>query len=140
LLAPKKSDRILEIGTGSGYQAAVLSKIVKQVFSVEIFPALAREASARLQALGMDNVAIKHGDGHYGWKEHAPFDGILVTAAADEIPPPLIRQLKPGGRLVIPVGGVHEVQRLTVLSKDSSGAVTIQDVLPVRFVPLLDAP
>jgi len=138
LLSPKPSHRILEIGTGSGYQAAVLSGIVKQVYSVEIFPSLARKAAAKLQALGLDNVSIKHGDGNFGWEEHAPFDGILVTAAAAAVPPALIRQLKPGGRLIIPVGGVHEVQRLTVVTKDSSGKVDTREVLPVRFVPLLE--
>jgi len=140
LLNPDASHRILEIGTGSGYQTAVLARIANEVYSVEILPALALEAGDRLRRLGTRNVHIRHGDGNEGWAEHAPFDGILVTAAAEEIPPELIRQLKPGGRMVVPVGGARDVQRLTVLTKDLSGSVSTLQGLPVRFVPLRKGP
>ncbi len=137
LLAPEPSHKVLEIGTGSGYQTAVLSGVVRQVFSVEIYASLAEKASSRLLALGCRNVKVKQGDGYYGWEEHAPFDAIIVTAASGKIPPPLIRQLKPGGRMCIPVGGVNQVQQLTLITKDASGSVSTRVVLPVRFVPLL---
>lgn len=136
LLEPHGEDVVLEVGTGSGYQAAVLSQLVKQVYSIEIVAALATEATARLQRLGYANVEVRGGDGYHGWKEHAPFDGIIVTAAAPAIPPPLIEQLKPDGRLVIPVGAPHGGQMLTVVKKNARGEIVLRDVLPVAFVPL----
>lgn len=128
--------RVLEIGTGSGYQAAVLSRLVKQVYSIEIIPALADEAAARLRRLGYRNVHTRTGDGYYGWKEHAPYDAIIVTAAPSQIPPPLIRQLKPGGRMVIPVGNRFLTQYLVLVDKHQDGSVRTRELLPVRFVPL----
>ncbi len=129
-------DRVLEVGTGSGYQAAVLAALGCRVFTVEIIPALAEAARRRLRRLGYDRVRVRLGDGYYGWPEHAPFDAILVTAAADHVPPPLVRQLRPGGRMVIPVGGAFRVQTLTVVEKAADGRVSSREVLPVRFVPL----
>jgi len=137
LLRVKPSDRVLEIGTGSGYQAAVLSGLVKRVFTVEISPVLAEEAGARLKFLGYENIQVRRGDGYLGWNEHAPFDAIIVTAAPGEIPPPLLRQLKPGGRMCIPVGGRYEVQQLTLIEKKLDGSISKRAVLPVRFVPFL---
>jgi protein-L-isoaspartate(D-aspartate) O-methyltransferase len=126
----------LEVGTGSGYQAAVLSLLVKQVYSIEIVTALAQDAAARLRHLGYGNVAVRSGDGYRGWQEHAPFDAIIVTAAAPSIPPPLLEQLKPGGRMLIPVGAPYNRQILTVIDKNERGKVTEQTILPVAFVPL----
>lgn len=123
-------------GAGSGYQAAVLSALVAQVYSVEIIPELATGAAAALANEGYDNVTVRAGDGYAGWPEHAPFDGIIVTAAAGNIPPPLLQQLKPGGKLVIPVGERHDHQELLVVEVDDSGEVSSRSVLPVRFVPL----
>jgi protein-L-isoaspartate(D-aspartate) O-methyltransferase len=137
LLRVKPSDRVLEVGTGSGYQAAVLAGLVDRVFSVEISPELAKEADARLKSLGYANARVRCGDGYLGWKEHAPFDAIIVTAAPAEVPPPLLQQLKPGGRMCIPVGGRYEVQRLTLIEKKPDGSVSRRAVLPVRFVPLV---
>jgi protein-L-isoaspartate(D-aspartate) O-methyltransferase len=137
LLRVNPADRVLEIGTGSGYQAAVLSRLASRVFTVEIHPALAEEAGARLKALGYGNVAVRCGDGTLGWKEHAPFDAIIVTAAARDIPAPLVRQLKPGGRMCIPVGERLQVQSLVLIEKAQDGSVSKRSVLPVRFVPLL---
>jgi protein-L-isoaspartate(D-aspartate) O-methyltransferase len=134
LADPDATDRALEIGTGSGYQAAVLAEIVDTVYTIEIVPELARTARDRLGALGYDNVVVKEGDGYQGWPEHAPFDLILVTAAPDTIPPPLLDQLAVGGRLVAPVGPQDEVQQLTVVTKDADG-VQRREVMPVRFVP-----
>ncbi|MFO7496920.1 MAG: protein-L-isoaspartate(D-aspartate) O-methyltransferase [Desulfobacterales bacterium] len=136
LLQPKAEDRVLEIGTGSGYQAAVLAKLVKTVYTIEIIAELGQQAAQRLQRLGYDNVTARTGDGYYGWEAQAPFDGIVVTAAADHIPPPLIRQLKPGGRMVIPVGSRFMVQQLVLVEKDAGGATTTRQILPVLFVPL----
>ena len=136
LLRPQAGDVVLEVGTGSGYQAAILSMLVRQVYSIEIVAALAEEATARLRRLGYGNVSVRSGDGYRGWQEHAPFDAIIVTAAAPTIPPPLLEQLKPGGRLVIPVGAPYDRQVLTVIDKDERGYVTEQTVLPVAFVPL----
>ncbi len=138
LLALGPEDNVLEVGTGSGYQAAVLSEVVTrgQVFTIEIVSELARTARKRLANLGYKNVVVHTGDGYLGLPENAPFDGIMVTAAADEIPAPLIEQLKPGGRLVMPVGGRGETQWLTLVSKDLEGEIDRRVVLPVRFVPL----
>ncbi len=130
------SDRVLEIGAGSGYQAAVLAEIVDQVYTVEIIEPLAASATERLRRLGYDNVTVRQGDGYYGWPEHAPFDAIIVTAAAGHIPRPLLEQLKPGGRLVIPIGPVYAVQSLVLARRDDDGEVRTQQLLPVRFVPM----
>ena len=127
---------VLEVGTGSGYQAAVLSELVSHVYSIEIVEPLGLEARLLLQDLGYDNVTVRIGDGYYGWPEHAPFDAIVVTAAAEHIPEQLIQQLKPGGRLVIPVGEQWMTQSLRVLTKGTDGKISQKDVLPVAFVPL----
>ncbi|WP_163831797.1 protein-L-isoaspartate(D-aspartate) O-methyltransferase [Spartinivicinus ruber] len=136
LLEPDSNDIILEIGTGSGYQAAVLASLVKQVYTIEIVEELAKISSERLAKLGYDNVMTKLGDGYYGWPEHAPFDGIIVTAAAGQIPPPLIKQLKIGGKMIIPVGDQFFTQHLILIEKTSDNQVITRQVLPVRFVPL----
>ena len=136
LIGADPGDRVLEIGTGSGYQAAVLAETGAEVFTIEIIGPLAAEASKRLQDLGYDKIKTRHGDGYYGWEEEAPFEAIVVTAAADHIPPPLIRQLKPGGVMVIPVGSRFLVQQLVLVNKDDAGGVTTRQILPVRFVPL----
>ena len=127
---------VLEIGTGSGYQAAILAKLVKHVYSVEIIEPLAEEATARLTRLGYDNVTTKLGDGYNGWEEHAPFDAIVVTAAASHVPPPLVRQLRPGGRMIIPVGDRFMTQQLLLLEKTDDGEVITRQIAAVRFVPL----
>ncbi len=127
-------ERVLEIGTGSGYQSAVLSRLAREVYSIEIVPELARASGERLRRLGYGNVSVKEGDGYRGWSEHAPFDAIIVTAAPDRIPQPLLDQLAPGGRMVIPVGSFF--QELKVLSKDKNGKISEKDILPVRFVPM----
>jgi protein-L-isoaspartate(D-aspartate) O-methyltransferase len=134
LLAPKASDTVLEIGTGSGYQAAVLGELVKDVYSIEIVEGLGLSAAATLKRLNYANVHTRIGDGYKGWPEHAPFDSIIVTAAPDHVPPDLIGQLKPGGRLVIPVGRL--TQDLLVITKNEDGTTTRKEVVPVRFVPL----
>jgi protein-L-isoaspartate(D-aspartate) O-methyltransferase len=136
LLDPQPGDVIFEVGTGSGYQAAVLAHLVKHVYSVEIVKELADDAADTLERLGYDNVTVRAGDGYAGWPEHAPFDGIIVTAAAEQIPPPLLQQLKPGGKLVIPVGEHHGYQELLLVEVDDKGEVSKRSVLPVRFVPL----
>lgn len=136
LVQPDADDVIFELGTGSGYQAAVLAELVRHVYSMEIIEALGTRARQTLHAQGYDNVEVRVGDGYNGWQEHAPFDGIVVTAASDHIPPPLVRQLKPGGRMVIPVGSPFLTQELVVVTKLSDGAVRTRKVLPVRFVPL----
>ena len=128
--------RVLEIGTGSGYQAAVLAEIAGDVYSVEIVPQLATEAEARLRRLGYGRVRVRHADGFYGWPEAAPFDAIIVTAAAGFVPPPLVQQLRPGGRMIIPVGSVYGAQSLVLVEKAADGAVTTRALLAVRFVPL----
>ena len=134
LLDLQPGDRVLEIGTGSGYQSAVLSRLARDVYSIEILPELARVSSERLRKLGFQNVTVREGDGYRGWPEHAPFDGIVVTAAPPRIPEPLLDQLAPDGRMVIPVGDFF--QELKVFSKDKNGKVTEKDILPVRFVPM----
>lgn len=136
LIQPRADDVVLEIGTGSGYQAAILSKLVKRVYSVEIIEELAAEAAARLRRLGYDNVEVRLGNGRLGWPQHAPYDAILVAAAAAGIPAALIEQLKPGGTLVIPVGAQHAAQDLLVVKKDLGGRIEEKNVLPVAFVPL----
>lgn len=136
LLDPEEDDVILEVGTGSGYQAAVLSKLVRKVYSLEIIPSLAENAAERLFRLGYENVEVRSGDGYLGWTELAPFDGIIVTAAATHVPVPLKEQLKPGGKLVIPVGIPFLAQELMVVEKDEKGKTFTRDVLSVAFVPL----
>jgi len=137
LVQPRPGHTVLEIGTGSGYQAAVLAETVAQVYSIELIPSLGREAAQRLRTLGYANVEVRIGDGYAGWPEKSPFDGIVVTAAAPRVPQALVEQLKPGGRLVIPVGSSHGVQELLVLTKRADGGVDERRVLPVRFVPLV---
>lgn len=139
LLEPKPESVILEVGTGSGYQAAVLGELVRQVFSIEIIGALAESAGDRLRKMGYGNVTVKHGDGWHGWPEHGPFDGILVAAAAPEIPLPLIAQLKPGARMVIPVGEAGAVQELKLIEKRPDGSFDTRHILLVAFVPLTRA-
>jgi protein-L-isoaspartate(D-aspartate) O-methyltransferase len=136
LLQVEAGDRVFELGTGSGYQAAVLGAMGTQVFSVEIVPELGEEAGERLTRLGYTGVHTRIRDGYFGWPEEAPFDAIVVTAAGDHVPPPLIRQLKPGGRMVIPVGSRYLTQHLLLVERDRDGAVSTREVLPVRFVPL----
>jgi len=136
LLDPQAGDVVLEVGTGSGYQAAVLSGLVARVYTIEIIEPLADQARGRLQRLGYDNVVATLGDGYFGWKEHAPFDSIIVTAAATHVPPPLIEQLKPGGRMVIPVGSQFTTQWLLLIEKGDDGGIVSRQIAPVRFVPL----
>jgi protein-L-isoaspartate(D-aspartate) O-methyltransferase len=136
LLEPEPDHVVLEIGTGSGYQAAVLAGLVQRVYTVEVVEPLATQARERLQRLGYANVEGRVGDGYFGWPEHAPYDGVIVTAAAPYIPPALVEQLAPGGRLVIPLGEAYGAQDLVLLSKDGSGAVRQTSVLSVVFVPL----
>jgi len=131
-----EEDTVLEIGTGSGYQAAILSALVKKVYTIEIVEALGLSAGKRLQKLGYNNVETRIGDGYYGWPEQGPFDAIVVTAASSHIPPPLVQQIKPGGIMLIPVGSQFQVQQLTLVRKDEEGGVITRQVLPVRFVPL----
>ncbi len=136
LLQLSPGDTVLEIGTGSGYQAAVLAELGARTWSIEIVEPLAREAAQRLEDLGYDTVETRVGDGYFGWPEHAPFDAIIVTAAASHVPPPLIEQLRPGGRMVIPVGGRFVTQFLLLVEKDDDGEVRSQQITAVRFVPL----
>jgi protein-L-isoaspartate(D-aspartate) O-methyltransferase len=138
LLAPEPTHRVLEIGTGSGYQTAVLARLCATVYSMERVPSLARQARERIAGLGYGNVQIRSGNGYAGWPEHAPYDGIIVTAAAPYAPEALVEQLKPGGRLVIPVGQPQAAQRLMVFERDSRGHTTHHAVLDVAFVPLVD--
>ncbi|HEU5179854.1 MAG TPA: protein-L-isoaspartate(D-aspartate) O-methyltransferase [Candidatus Polarisedimenticolia bacterium] len=140
LAQPGPGDKALEIGTGSGYQAAVLARLVKQVVTIEIVEPLGREAAGRLAALGVDNVTVRIGDGYQGWKEEAPYDIILVTAAPEQVPQALLDQLAPGGRLVLPVGPAGGIQNLRVIGKALSGEVTTRELLPVRFVPMVPSP
>lgn len=136
LLELEADDIVLEIGTGSGYQTAILSQLCKQVYTVEYIAALADMAKARFARLGYTNIESMTGNGYDGWPEHAPYDGIIVTAAASHIPKPLIEQLKPGGRMVIPIGRPHLYQELTLVTKDKDDELNIKDVLGVAFVPL----
>jgi protein-L-isoaspartate(D-aspartate) O-methyltransferase len=137
LIAPQAGKRVLEVGTGSGYQAAVLAQAGCRVWTIEIFEALAKDARARLARLGYSRVAVRHGDGYAGWPGEAPFEAILVTAAADSIPPALLDQLGPGGRLVMPVGNPDSEQMMVLVEKDSAGRLASRQLVPVRFVPLL---
>jgi len=137
LIDPRPGQTVLEIGTGSGYQAAVLAELVAHVYSVEVVEELASRAADRLEAEGVANVTVRHGDGAEGWPEHAPYDGIVVTAAAREIPPALVAQLKHGGRMILPVGPAGSEQMLTLVTKDAEGRVATEAVLPVAFVPLV---
>ena len=136
LVQPEPGDRLLEVGTGSGYQAAVAAELVSEVYSIELVPELARSAATRLEELGVSNVFVREGDGYLGWPELSPFDGILVTAGADHVPEPLVEQLSPGSRMIIPVGDSMSVQMLKVIEKLPGGEVETTDVAPVRFVPL----
>ena len=135
LLNLESGDRVLEVGTGSGYQAAVLAEMAAKVFTIEIIKPLGKAAARRLAKLKYDNVEAKIGDGYYGWQEEAPFDAIVVTAAASHIPPPLLRQLKPGGIMIIPVGSRFMVQQLVLVEKNEAGEIRTRQILPVRFVP-----
>jgi len=137
LARPRATDRALEIGTGSGYQAAVLSPLVKELFTIELVEPLAAQAKERLAALGYGNVTVRAGDGYAGWPERTPFDIILVTAAPERVPPALLEQLAPGGRMVIPVGRQDEEQWLRVVEKDAGGRIRTREEIPVRFVPML---
>jgi len=137
LIAPRREHVVLEVGTGSGYQAAVLAEIVQQVYSIELLEALGREAAERLARLGYANVEVRIGDGYQGWPQKAPFDGIVVTAAAPQVPAALVAQLKPGGRMVIPVGGNGDIQFLKVVTKRADGGTEERSIIPVRFVPLV---
>ena len=136
LLNPAPGQVALEVGTGSGYQAAVLAALGIRVYTMEVIEPLAKSAAGRLEALGYRNVTTRWGDGYDGWPEHGPFDAIIVTAAADHIPPPLIAQLKPGGRMIIPVGARFMTQQLVLIEKSAAGKLTTRQVLPVVFVPL----
>lgn len=136
LLEVRPGDKVLEVGTGSGYQAAILAELAGSVHSIEIIEPLARQAAAQLRELGYANVAVRAGDGYLGWPDAAPFDRIIVTAGADHVPRPLIDQLKPGGRMVIPVGKGDDLQ-LTLIRKSASGRISTRKLLPVRFVPLV---
>lgn len=139
LLKLKKTDRILEVGTGSGYQAAILAELADSVYTIEIVEELGKQAAENLKKSGYDLVHTRIGDGYYGWETAAPFDGIIVTAVASHIPPPLIKQLKPGGRMIIPVGAQFMTQYLILVTKDVDGKVTTRQILPVSFVPLTGA-
>lgn len=135
LLCPEKDDVILEVGTGSGYQAAILSLLVNKVYTLEIMLPLATQAAATLKKLGCHNVEVGQGDASGGWPEYSPYDGIIVTAAATHIPRPLKEQLRPGGRMIIPVGSPHTSQNLLLIHKDKQGNFNSQNILPVAFVP-----
>ena len=132
MLEVGREDKVLEIGSGLGYQAAVLAELARQVFTVEIVEELAQEARTRLARLGYKNVEFKRGDGYYGWPEHGPFERIIVTASPELVPAPLLSQLKAGGRMVIPAG-IAEAQQLTLVSKDANGRLAMREILPVRF-------
>lgn len=137
ILQPDTHHIVLEVGTGSGYQAAILSKLVNRVYSIEIIPELGKEAANRLDKLGYDNVTVKIGDGYNGWEEHSPFDRIIVTAAPEQIPKKLVDQLKSGGLMILPVGKTSFGQDMRIVKKDRTGQVTTQETIPVRFVPMI---
>ncbi len=137
LLDPKEGDVALEVGTGSGYQAAVLGRIVSKVYTIEIIPPLGKAAKERFEILGYKNVTVKVGDGYFGWKAHAPFDCIIVTAVNTHVPPPLIQQLKKGGKMAIPIGNPFQIQNLMLIEKSAEGEIKTKNVLPVRFAPLI---
>ena len=136
ILRVEPGDRVLEVGTGSGYQAAVLAELAKEVVSIEIIKPLAQGAAKRLDRLGYRNVTVLGGDGYFGWESAAPYDAIVVTAAATHVPPPLVAQLKPGGRMAIPVGETAWTQNLLLIEKDKDSKLTTRNLIPVRFVPL----
>jgi protein-L-isoaspartate(D-aspartate) O-methyltransferase len=136
LLKLKKTDRVLEVGTGSGYQTAILAELAGSVYSIEIVESLGKQAAESLKRVGYDAIYTRIGDGYYGWETEAPFDAIIVTAVASYIPPPLIKQLKSGGRMVIPVGASFMTQYLVLVTKGLDGKVTTRQILPVSFVPL----
>jgi protein-L-isoaspartate(D-aspartate) O-methyltransferase len=136
LLAIEAGDKVFELGTGSAYQAAVLDELGAEVYSVEIVPELATRARQTLDRLGHEDVNTRTGDGYFGWPEVAPFDAIIVTAASDHIPPPLLQQLKPGGRMLIPVGSRYATQKLVLVTRDADGVARTREILPVTFVPL----
>ena len=136
LIKPQADDKVLELGTGSGYQAAILAELTGQVYSIEIIEALGKRADELLSRLGYDNITTRIGDGYYGWEEHAPFDAIVVTAAASHVPPPLVAQLKPGGLMIIPVGSRFLTQQLVLIEKEADGQLITRQILPVKFVPL----
>ena len=137
LLAPESGDLVLEVGAGAGYQAAILAKLARRVYTVDIIDELAQGAERRLKRLGYENVEVKVANGYYGWSEHAPYDKIMVTTASELIPPPLLAQLKPGGRMVIPTG-IPDKQTLTLVEKSAAGSLATRDILPVRFSELED--
>jgi protein-L-isoaspartate(D-aspartate) O-methyltransferase len=139
LLDVGPGDTVLEIGTGSGYQAAVLSPLVEQVYSMEIVPELGERAAGTLEEQGFENVETRVADGYYGWSEAAPFDGIVVTAAAGQIPAPLVEQLEPGGKMIIPIGTPFSAQMLMLIEKQEDGSITTRQILPVQFVPFTGA-
>lgn len=136
LMMIKPTDVVLEVGTGSGYQAAILSTLAREVYTIEIIEPLGKAAQERLRRLAYKKVETTVGDGYYGWEAHAPYDAIIVTAAASHVPPPLVRQLKPGGRIVIPVGAQFLTQYLLLITKANDGTVSTRQILPVSFVPL----
>ena len=136
LLGVGKTAKVLEIGTGSGYQAAILGELVQEVYTIEIVEPLAKRATETLKTHGYRNVQVRAGDGYYGWEQHAPFDAIIVTAAASHVPPPLIKQLKHGGRMLIPLGSSFLPQHLVLVKKDANDRVRTRELLPVKFVPL----
>ncbi|WP_340103691.1 protein-L-isoaspartate(D-aspartate) O-methyltransferase [Rhodohalobacter sp. 8-1] len=137
ILDIEAGDKVLEIGTGSGYQAAVLAHITPNVYSIEIIEELGERARNDLQDLGYDSVTVKIADGYFGWEEHAPFDAIIVTAASGHVPPPLVDQLKPGGKMVIPIGGIYQTQNLMEVTKSEEGDLSTKSLMAVRFVPMM---
>lgn len=136
LARPTPADKALEVGTGSGYQAAVLAELTDHVYTIELEPDLARTAAARLIQLGYENVTVRSGDGYAGWSERAPFDIIIVTAAPEEVPQALLDQLAPGGRMIIPVGPIYSAQQLRLIERDADGQIHTRNIIPVRFVPM----
>ncbi|HDP94208.1 MAG TPA: protein-L-isoaspartate(D-aspartate) O-methyltransferase [Candidatus Aminicenantes bacterium] len=137
IIAPGFDKKVLEIGTGSGYQAAILAELVKRVYTIDIYGSLTAKARSRIRSMGYDNVSFKTGDGYLGWEEHAPYDGIIVTCSPDHIPEPLIRQLAVGGRMVIPVSFSSQVQELILVEKEADGRLKRTNLIPVQFVPMI---